>query len=114
MFKYGAIAFFPIMSADAAVKIEKVAYQGWPNCYRVSNGEVELIITSDIGPRIMRFAFAGGQNLFKEYPETLGKSGEKKWQLRGGHRIWSAPEDDPRTYAPDNGPVHIEVKGSVL
>jgi hypothetical protein len=102
------------MSAQAAVKIEKVAWQGWPNCYRVTNGEVELIVTSDIGPRIMRYAFTGGQNLFKEYPETLGKSGEDKWQLRGGHRIWSAPEEDPRTYAPDNGPVHIEVKGDVL
>ena len=50
----------------AAVKIEKVSYQGWPNSYRITNGEVEVIITSDIGPRIMRYAFTGGQNIFKE------------------------------------------------
>ena len=27
-------------------KIEKINYQGWPNCYRMTNGEVELVITS--------------------------------------------------------------------
>ena len=25
--------------------------------------------------------------------------------IRGGHRLWAAPEDPTRTYAPDNGPV---------
>ena len=63
--------------------IDKIDYQGWPNSYRISNGEVELIVTGDIGPRIMRYGFVGGQNLFKEYPDTLGKSGEADWQLRG-------------------------------
>jgi len=99
---------------NGQVKIDKVPYGGWPNCYRISNGEVELIVTSDIGPRIMRYGFVGGQNLFKEYPETLGKSGEAVWQLRGGHRIWAAPEDAVRTYAPDNGPVDIKVQNGVL
>jgi hypothetical protein len=94
--------------------IDKVPYGGWPNCYRISNGEVELIVTSDIGPRIMRYGFVGGQNLFKEYPETLGKSGEPEWVLRGGHRIWAAPESHPRTYAPDNGPVEIHISKGVL
>jgi hypothetical protein len=109
-----AIVLVCAMSAAAAVKIEKTNYKGWPNSYRVSNGEVELVITSDIGPRIMRCAFIGGQNLFKEFPETLGKSGEPAWQLRGGHRIWAAPEDPVRTYAPDNSPVRIQVKGATL
>jgi hypothetical protein len=94
--------------------IEKTPYQGWPNCYRVANGEVELIITSDIGPRIMRFGFVGGQNLFKEYAGEMGKSGEAKWQHRGGHRLWAAPEDARRTYAPDNSPVQIHIEGNTL
>ncbi len=114
MWRTGVIAIFCLMSANAAVKIEKVAWKGWPNCYRITNGEVELIVTSDVGPRIMRYGFVGGQNLFKEYEETLGKSGEPEWVLRGGHRIWAAPEQQPRTYAPDNGPVHIEINGDVL
>jgi hypothetical protein len=107
-----ALAFS--LSAMAAVKIEKTDYKGWPNSYRISNGEVEVVITSDIGPRVIRYGFPGGQNLFKEFAEGLGKSGEPAWQLRGGHRIWIAPEDAVRTYAPDNGPVHISIKGDVL
>ena len=94
--------------------IEKISYKGWPNCYRITNGEVEAVVTGDVGPRIMRYGFAGGQNFFKEFEEGLGKSGEPAWQLRGGHRIWVAPEDPVRTYAPDNDPVHVEVQGDVL
>jgi len=104
--------FIPLMNAQ--VKIEKVEYGGWPNCYRISNGEAELIVTSDVGPRIMRYGFVGGRNFFKEYPEMLGKTGEATWQLRGGHRLWVAPEDSVRTYAPDNGPVQIVVDGPML
>jgi hypothetical protein len=96
------------------LQIEKLAYKGWPNSYRVSNGAVELVITGDIGPRIMRYGFVGSQNFFKEFPEGLGRSGEPTWQLRGGHRIWVATEDPYLTYAPDNGPVEIVVKGDVI
>jgi len=114
MLKATAFLLFLSMGASAAVKIEKTNYKGWPNSYRITNGEVELVVTSDIGPRIMRYAFVGGQNLFKEFPESLGKSGEPAWVARGGHRVWAAPEDAVRTYAPDNGPVHIEIQGEVL
>ncbi len=98
----------------AAVRIEKTPYQGWSNCYRITNGEVDLVVTSDIGPRVMRFGFVGGQNLFKEYEETLGGTGEADWKLRGGHRLWTAPEDKKRTYAPDNGRIKIEYADGIL
>lgn len=96
------------------MRIDKTNYQGWPNSYRISNGEVELVITSDIGPRIMRYGFVGGQNFFKEFPDQLGTSGEPGWVPRGGHRLWIAPEDPVRSYAPENGPVQIEMKDGVV
>lgn len=96
------------LTARASVRVEKTEYKGWSNCYRVTNGEVELIVTGDVGPRIIRFGFVGGQNLFKEYPEQLGKTGEEKFQLRGGDRVWKAPEDPIATWEPDNVPVTIE------
>lgn len=102
------------MTLSAAVKIEKIAYKGWQNCYRMTNGEVELVVTGDVGPRVIRIGFVGGQNLFKEYEEQLGKSGEKEFQLRGGHRIWVAPEQLATSWAPDNRPVKIEAKGDTL
>lgn len=91
------------------VMTTKVNYKGWTNCYRVTNGQVELIVVADIGPRIIRFGFTGGQNLLKEFADQLGKSGEKEFQLRGGDRVWKAPEDPIATWAPDNVPVAVEV-----
>ncbi len=101
--------FLAVMAINmsAQVKVTKTEYKGWQNCYRVSNGEVELIVTGDVGPRVIRFGFVGGQNLFKEYAEQLGKSGEEKFQLRGGSRVWKAPEDPIATWAPDNVAVEI-------
>jgi hypothetical protein len=96
------------------LKIEKIPWGGWPNCYRVSNDEVDLILTSDVGPRIMRYGFLDGQNFFKNFEESLGVSGETEWVLRGGHRVWAAPEFVPVTYAPDNGPVDVHIDGDVL
>jgi hypothetical protein len=80
----------------------------------MTNGEVELVMTSDIGPRIMRFGFVGGRNLFKEYEDQLGGTNEAEWKLRGGHRIWAAPEHAIRTYAPDNSAAQIDLSGGVL
>jgi hypothetical protein len=51
-------------SVTAAVKVEKTEYAGWKNCYRVTNGEVEVIVTGDVGPRVIRFGFVGRLNLF--------------------------------------------------
>ncbi|HEY3743574.1 MAG TPA: hypothetical protein VGL53_27200 [Bryobacteraceae bacterium] len=103
-----------LMAEAAPVTISKVAYGGWPNCYKLTNGEVEMIVTTDVGPRVIRYGFVGGQNLFKEYAEQMGKSGEKVWQARGGHRVWIAPEAVPQSYALDNSPVKAEVKGDTI
>jgi hypothetical protein len=102
------------MNARADVHVEKVEYKGWRHCYRVSNGEVDLVVTSDVGPRVIRFGFVGGQNVLKEFVEQLGKSGEEKFQLRGGDRVWKAPEDPVATWAPDNVPVEITVTANGL
>jgi len=89
--------------------IEKVSFGGWPNCYRLSNGESELIVTTDVGPRVIRYGFVGGQNLFYEKADELGKSGEPWWAMRGGHRLWASPEIRPDTYALDNGAVQAKI-----
>jgi len=86
--------------------VEKVSYGGWPNCLRLADEDVELILTTDVGPRVIRYGFIGGQNMFKEFADQLGGIGEAAWKPRGGHRIWVAPEVVPDTYLPDNGPVH--------
>jgi len=93
---------------------EKVNYGGWANCVRLTNGKVELIATTDVGPRIIRYGFVGGQNLLKEFADQMGKTGGSEWRSFGGHRLWHAPEASPRTYAPDNAPVKYSWDGKTL
>lgn len=95
-----------------SVRVDKIEFGGWKNNLRISNGTAELIVTLDVGPRIISYKLAGGANVFKEVREQLGKSGEADWVPRGGHRLWTAPEDLTRTYAPDNGPVEAHVIGA--
>jgi hypothetical protein len=88
--------------------MEKINYRGWPNCYRLSNDRVDLVVTTDVGPRIIRFGFKGSPNEFKEYDAMMGLTGGDAWRIYGGHRFWHAPEVTARTYYPDNSPVAIE------
>ena len=100
--------------AEGVTMQERVAYAGWNHCVKLSNGKIEMIATTDVGPRIIRLGFVGGQNLFHEYKESLGKTGGKEWENYGGHRLWHAPEAIPRTYWPDNDPVKTEWDGKTL
>jgi len=103
-----------VTAQAAEVEMEMVAYAGWPNCVRVSNGEVELVATTDVGPRIIRFGFVGEQNLFKEFADQVGKTGGDEWRVYGGHRFWHAPEAKPRTYSLDNTPIEHAWDGATL
>jgi hypothetical protein len=94
--------------------ISATEYAGWPHCYRLTNGEVEVVVTTDVGPRVIRCGFAGGQNLFKEFRDQLGKSGEPDWQPRGGHRLWLAPESVDLSYGLDNSPVGAAIEGDSI
>jgi hypothetical protein len=103
-----------VSDAAARVTMDVVGFGGWPRNVRLSNGEIELIATTDVGPRIVRLGFVGGQNLFHNFRATLGQSGGSDWNSYGGHRLWHAPEVFPRTYAPDNEPVDHSWDGQTL
>ncbi len=106
------IAVFLLTTSGAAekgkVRVEKIEYKGWKNNLRLTNGEAELILTLDVGPRVISYKLTGGKNVFVELDDQMGKSGEKEWVARGGHRLWVGPEDLTRTYAPDNRPIKYE------
>ncbi len=93
---------------------EKVNYRGWQNCYRLSNGILELIITADVGPRIIRFGFVDQDNEFAEFEEMIGQTGGDEWKIYGGHRLWHAPEIPGRTYFPDNTPITVVQQGDCV
>ena len=85
--------------------MEIVPYGGWERCARFVVGKVELFVTMDVGPRVIRFGFVGGPNELKEYPDQMGKTCGEAYHSYGGHRVWIGPEDPVRTMQPDNDPV---------
>lgn len=90
------------------VKVERIPYGGWSNCVRIANGTVDLVITADVGPRIIRYGFTGQNNELCEIRSTMGMIGSDEWRIYGGHRLWHSPESRHRTYEPDNQPVKWE------
>lgn len=88
--------------------MEIVAYGGWDRCARFVAGDLELIVTLEVGPRIIRFGLVGGPNELVEYTKDMGSKGGDQYRSYGGHRLWIAPEDPVVTYEPDNDPVEVE------
>jgi hypothetical protein len=100
--------------ARGEVKVEKVRYMSQPNCYRLSNTLVEVIVTTDVGPRIIRYGFIGEDNILGELPDETVKTALGVWKPWGGHRLWTAPEAMPRSYSPDNDPVAHTINGNTI
>lgn len=86
----------------------KHGYGGWPSCVRLANREVEVVATTDVGPRVIRYGPIGQENLLHEVAADRGQRGGEHFRPYGGHRLWHAPEDPVRTYAPDNEPVEVD------
>ena len=91
------------------MKIEKINFHGWDDCVQLTHQDIQLIITTAVGPRIISCGFQDGENLFFEHPQQAGTTGGDEWKTYGGHRFWCAPEDKDFTYAPDNFPVEVEL-----
>ncbi len=90
------------------IEISEHPYAGWERALWLTNGTVELVVTLEVGPRIIRFAQCGGENIFQEFTDQLGKKGEEEWMIRGGHRFWTAPETQ-ETYTYDNDSVAYRI-----
>jgi hypothetical protein len=90
--------------------LERFSYRGWNNAYKLSNGVIDLVITADVGPRIIFYGFRNGENLLHEVEHDAGKTGGAEFRLYGGHRLWVSPEVE-RTYYPDNTPVAVRQQG---
>ena len=95
-------------------RLDTIAYGGWSRCLRLTDGRTELIATTEVGPRLIRYGFPGGPNLLKEFPRQMGTSGGTLWKIFGGHRLWHAPEAKPETYTRDHGPIAWKWDGRTL
>ncbi len=92
-----------------------VRYFGHDDNVRLENGEVELILPTAFGPRVLRYGRPGQPNVFGEISAAAQGNDTPfgdRWHIYGGHRLWYAPEDDPRSYFPDNQPVACAIDGA--
>ncbi len=101
----GAVVWLTAAPSRAEVLVERVSCLNLPNCVKLSNGRIEVVVTTDVGPRIIRYALVGGENILSEIGGSREPRDRDRWQLWGGHRLWIAPEGKPRSYGPDNDPI---------
>ena len=85
--------------------METIQYSDFQNCIRLANGEAEVVVTTDFGPRIIAYNFTGGENVLGLHPHAQVETALGVWKPYGGHRLWIAPENMPNSYTPDNEPV---------
>ena len=56
--------------------IQEIPFAGWKRNLQIKGPTTELVITLDVGPRIIRYAHHDARNAFVEMEEQLGGSGE--------------------------------------
>ena len=83
-------------------------FHGLPT-FVIANQLLTVEFLAEAGPRIVRLALAGrDDNLLAEIPDVNWETTYGTFHIRGGHRLWHAPEAMPRTYVPDNDGLEIE------
>lgn len=92
------------------MKQEIINLEGWGRCLRLSDNYFYITTTLDLGPRIIEFSLNDGKNILN----PIGKKDPNptpygNFYTYGGHRLWHAPEESPRSYFPDNDPIKYEL-----
>ena len=87
------------------MSLQTIEYHGWKDCLLLDNGDIELVVSVGLGPRVLSFKRKGGANFFKNFDDQMANISQDTWQSYGGHRLWHAPEVWTRTYYPDVQPV---------
>jgi len=90
------------------MKPSKTDYRG-RGALKLASRALELVVTTSVGPRVVSLRSRGGRagNLFLELPANAPRY--HGCYLRGGHRLWHAPEDIVRSYQPDDDPLAVKL-----
>ena len=98
-----------------SIEIKEVDFENYGRCVQMSNRMIDIVVTIDCGPRIVRFGYIDEANVLyndleRKYvnrdPSIAERYGnDAAFYCYGGHRVWLSPERMPETYYPDNEPV---------
>jgi hypothetical protein len=108
--------------AAAGVSVERVAYRGWSDSYRISNGVIEATVVPAIG-RIMQLSLVGdATGAIWRNPDLEGQlhnPASVAWDNFGGDKCWPAPQsawgrqagrDWPPPVAFDSRPLRVDIR----
>jgi hypothetical protein len=87
--------------------VETCTFAGFNDCVVIRNRDLKVIVTTEVGPRVLFFGKEGGENMFLVRKEHEGLK-DGLYHSYGGHRVWVAPEDKIRTSTPDSFPVEVK------
>lgn len=94
----GCIAVLLLLCGSAAwgqVTVKKIDYEGWKDCWEISNPVVKLVVVPQIGGRIMEYSIDGENVIWqneKELGKITGSDVGRTWRNYGGHKAWNAPQ----------------------
>ena len=95
----------------------RTEYKEHPVCGRMlflENGVLDVGVPLAYGLRIAHLSFAGEKNVFfVQPPDDTRFTTPEGWRIRGGHRLWLAPESE-RDYFPDNAPIRYAIEGDAV
>ena len=75
----------------------------------IGNQYLRLEFLAEAGPRIVRlFVAESDENQLAEMPDVKWETPYGEYFVRGGHRLWHAPEAYPRSYIPDNSGLVVQ------
>jgi len=108
------LCVFAASAAGGQVTVKKIDYNGWNDCWELSNPVVRLVVVPQIGGRIMEYSIDGDNALWqneKELGKVSGADVGRTWRNYGGHKAWNAPQSKWRTtdrdYYYDSMPAQI-------
>src|SRR4051812_49467434 len=84
--------------------MDLVEFAGWRDCIRLTDGAIELIVATAIGPRIISARRVDGENLLWVDPETAGRTGGEEWRSYGGPPPGVGPPAPARNHPPAKQP----------
>lgn len=89
--------------------IKLIDYVGWKDCILITNGVFEAVITTQVGPRILRYAEVGGANVLFINEFTAGTATEALvWRSYGGRRF-DYHLNGEKILPRENDPVEYEI-----
>jgi hypothetical protein len=81
-------------------------FHGFP-VRRLTSKFLDVNCLTTAGPRIVGLRYKGSQNLLADVAGFTKETPRGTYRFLGGHRLWHAPENMPRSYMPDNSGVTI-------